>query len=97
MAKRLLVVLLRRIFILTYGRGAPLFGPNKVKGPRFDKTLQTDHPHRPTTALMGRPSYRDLKDGPGPIMVSDTLALLCISIIVSELKQGSGPEGDEVL
>ena len=37
------------------------------------------------------------KDGLGPVMVSDTLALLCISIIFSELKQGSGPEGGKVL
>ena len=54
--------------------------------------------YRPTKTgndVIGEGSSQ--KDSPGPVMVSDTLALLCISIIFSELKQGSGPEGDEVL
>ena len=37
------------------------------------------------------------KDGPGPVMVSDTLCPAVHIFSILKLKQGSGPEGDDVL
>ena len=44
-----------------------------------------------------RKGKKGKKDGPGPVMVSDTLCPAVHIFSILKLKQGSGPEGDDVL